>query len=94
MIAFDRGPRFESGEIIVTADAARTIPPLDIKTALTRHLRGDWGDLGPEDRQRNDETLERGGTLASIFTASNGTKFYVLTEADRSATTILLPEEY
>jgi hypothetical protein len=61
MIAFDRGPRFESGRIIVTADAAQKIPAEDIETALKRHLRGDWGDLGEDDRRRNDETLEREG---------------------------------
>jgi hypothetical protein len=94
MIAFDLGPKFDPGRVIITADAAQKIPDVEIQAALRRHLRGDWGELGDEDRRRNDETLERGGTLASIFTAANGTKFYVLTEPDRSATTILLPEEY
>ena len=94
MIAFDRSPRFSSGEINVTAGVEEKIPAADIQAALQRHLRGDWGDLDAEDRQRNDEILERGGTLASIYTASNGVKFYILTEADRSATTVLLPEEY
>ena len=94
MIAFDRGPRFDSGEIIVTDGAAEKIPPADVQAALRRHLRGDWGEFGPEDRRRNDEILELGGTLASIYTASNGVKFYVLTESDRSVTTVLLPDEY
>jgi len=43
---------------------------------------------------RNHEAVSKGGTVASIFTASNGAKFYILTEADRSTTTVLLPEEY
>jgi hypothetical protein len=48
MIALDRGPRFDRGRIIVTVDATRRIPTADIQTALTRHLRGDWGDLAEE----------------------------------------------
>jgi hypothetical protein len=94
VIDFDRGPKFKSGEIIVTAGVARKVPQNDVEAAVRRHLRGDWGDLGEEDRKRNDQILERGGTLASIFTASNGLKFYVLTEPDRSSTTVLLPSEY
>jgi hypothetical protein len=94
MIAFDRGPKFPSGEINITAGALKELPAEDIQAALRRHLRGDWGDLDVEDRKQNDETLERGGTIASIYRASNGVKFYIVTEADRSATTVLLPEEY
>jgi hypothetical protein len=94
MIAIDLGPRFELGQIVVTTDAAMKIPPGDIESALRRHSRGDWGDLDSKDRQQNDRAVERGGTIASIFRATNGDKFYVLTEADRSVTTVLMPEEY
>ena len=49
--------------------------------------------MEPDERRLNDEPVERGGVLASIYKDSNGVKFYILTEADRSTTTILLPEE-
>jgi hypothetical protein len=50
--------------------------------------------LEPEERRENDERVEKGGPLASIYKDSRGTTFYILTESDRSATTVLLPEEY
>ena len=55
---------------------------------------GCWGELDLEDRRQNELALERGSILVSIFRASNGTRFYVITEGDRSVTTVLLPEEY
>jgi hypothetical protein len=94
MIAFDFGPKFSLGEVNITPRAAQKLPPEDITTAIRRHSRGDWGDLDLEDQQLNDQRLEKGGPIASIYTASNGLKFYVLTEADRSVTTVLLPEDY
>jgi hypothetical protein len=60
---------------------------------LGRHVRGDWGDLDDEDKQRNDEALTLGSRIFSAYLVE-GVKFWVITEADRSVTTILLPEEY
>src|SRR5882762_6143003 len=94
MIAFDSGPKLSLGEIHVTAGAAEKLPPEDINEAVRRHGRGDWGDLDVGDIELNIQRLETGGPIASIYTASNGLKFYVLTEADREVTTVLLPEEY
>jgi hypothetical protein len=65
-----------------------------IDDAVRRHGRGDWGEIGVDDMQANDMRATEGGTIASIYTSSTGIKFYVLTEADRSVTTVLLPEEY
>jgi hypothetical protein len=62
--------------------------------ALRRHARGDWGDLDDEDRQANERALQDGARLLSTYVASNGTKFWIIPEADRSATTVLLPDEY
>lgn len=87
-------PRFSLGEIIITPGAATKIESSDIKSALRRHKCGDWGELEPEDRRLNDERVEKGGPLASIYQDLKGEKFYILTEADRLVTTILLPEEY
>lgn len=61
---------------------------------LIRHLAGDWGEVNPEDWQANEQSLLRDLRLLSVYTISNGTKFWVITEADRSATTFLLPDEY
>ena len=61
---------------------------------LIRHLAGDWGEVNPEDWQANEQSLLRDLRLLSVYTMSTGTKFWVITEADRSATTFLLPEEY
>lgn len=61
---------------------------------LARHERGDWGDLCDEDRAENELSLKEGFRLLSAYELNTGAKVWVITEADRSATTILLPEEY
>jgi hypothetical protein len=65
--------------------------PLDF---LFRHLDGDWGDLSPEDIAENELSLQHGWRLLSSYRLSDGTKVWIITEADRSATTFLLPDEY
>jgi hypothetical protein len=62
--------------------------------ALARHAAGDWGELDEEDRRTNDEALEHEFRLVSSYTTSSKIKFWIITEYDRSATTILLPDEY
>jgi len=99
MISLDPVPgpafaKFELGEIVVTPGAALRLDPKDVQNSIARHTRGDWGELEPDDRRENDERIEKGGPLASIYKDSRGTTFYILTESDRSATTVLLPEEY
>jgi hypothetical protein len=66
----------------------------DITAALDRHVIGDWGEVGEEDREENEMSLEEGSRLLSVYVGENGAKFWVITEADRSATTVLLPEDY
>jgi hypothetical protein len=61
---------------------------------LARHAGGDWGDVCPEDAQANDESLRGGKRLLSAYTLHGGTRVWIITEADRSSTCILLPEEY
>ena len=94
MISLDSVPQFPLGEVVVTPGAALGLDPKDVQTSIARHTRGDWGELEPDERRLNDERLEKGGPLASIYKDSRGIKFYILTESDRSVTTILLPEEY
>jgi len=87
-------PKFAFGRIVATPNALSKIPNEEILAALARHVRGDWGDLGKEDRDANEQALIDGGRLFSRYWSSSGIKFWVITEADRSATTILLPEDY
>ncbi len=86
--------RFPLGALYTTAEASRTLPPEDITEALSRHARGDWGDLCQEDRDLNESALRDGNRLLSVYYAGNGVKFWIVTEADRRATTVLLPDDY
>jgi hypothetical protein len=61
---------------------------------LSRHACGNWGDLCEADRQENARALRQGGRLMSTYTLKNGQTLWIITEADRSVTTLLLPLEY
>jgi hypothetical protein len=61
---------------------------------LARHQTGDWGDLDAEDRRENERSMQCGFRLLSAYMLADGTRIWVITEADRSSTTLLLPEEY
>ena len=74
----------------LTALAAAGENPVGL---LARHQSGDWGEVGMADRWANERDLQQGGRLLSAYDVG-GSRLWVITEADRSATTILLPEEY
>ena len=61
---------------------------------LDRHVNGDWGEVPDADKQENDYAVEQGFHILSAYTTSAGEQLWILTEADRSATIILLPSEY
>ena len=82
------------GSILITPGARNALGQQDIELALARHARGDWGEVSAEDWEENNLSLNEGFRLLSAYVADSGEKFWVITEADRSATTILLPEEY
>lgn len=94
---------FESGRIVATASVAARIEndpefAAGASEALARHLAGDWGDLDPEDAKLNDEAMEDGGRILSVYHVK-GDKIWIITEAAdkegrRSATTLLYPSEY
>ena len=71
-----------------------TLPSPDLLLGLGRHIHCDWGDVCKEDWEANERALMEGTRLFSVYHTRQGVKFYVITEADRSATTILLPEDY
>ena len=85
---------FRLGRIIATPNARESITQDDILLGIQRHQAGDWGDLTDDNRATNDRALAQGGRIVSAYNAINGTRFWLITEADRSVTTILLPEDY
>lgn len=88
--------KFALGTIVITPGALVAFAQSEdrIEPFLLRHMRGDWGELDEHDRQENEFSLQKGYRLLSAYTLSDGTRIWIITEADRSATTILLPEEY
>ena len=94
MIAPDFGPKFSLGQIVITANAQARLPMHDVDTALRRHLRGDWGELDAHDVQENQRSLQDSCRLLSSYRARDGTPFWIITEASRDYTTVLLPEDY
>ena len=89
-------PQFEVGALVATPGALEALveaaqSPMDF---LNRHVRGDWGDVCEEDRQANEDALRYEARLLSVYRTAKGVKIWVITEADRSSTCVLLPEEY
>ncbi len=82
------------GMIVATPNALANVSSEEIQRALQRHVIGDWGELDAEDKKTNDLALEFGERLLSAYKSASGTKFWIITESDRSVTTILLPEDY
>jgi hypothetical protein len=87
---------FPLGHIVATPGALEALDragqsPLEF---LGRHVNGDWGDVPDEDKQEKDFSVQHGFRILSAYTTSAGEKIWVITEADRSATTFLLPSEY
>jgi hypothetical protein len=93
-MSIDTKRKFPLGQVVITANAQVTISPDDVRRALARHATGDWGDVCKDDRQENELSLKQGFRLLSAYSAADGTKFWIITEADRSVTTVLLPEDY
>jgi hypothetical protein len=87
-------PKFMLGRIVATPNALNAVANTDILAALERHVRGDWGTLDTEDWIVNENSLKAGGRLLSSYLSSQNVKFWIITEWDRSVTTILLPEDY
>ena len=86
--------KFWAGRIVITPGAQSKVSEDDALECLARHVAGDWGDLDENDRKENDLALEYGFRLFSRYVTPGGTTFWIITEHDRSVTTILLPEEY
>ena len=85
---------FDLGAMYITPGAWATLDREDLIIGLGKHLRGDWGDVCREDWLSNEVALTQSFRLLSSYKDRNGAKFWIITEADRSMTTVLLPEEY
>lgn len=83
-----------TGKLVITPGAHEEIPDFDAILGLTKHKLGDFGEVSENDWQANLEALESGGEIVSAYISCEGTRFLIITDADRATTTILLPEEY
>lgn len=86
--------RCELGLLVMTSGAKATLTSGEIACAVARHVQGDWGVVGPKDWQENESSLTEGWRIFSVYETANSLRYYVITEADRSSTCVLLPEEY
>jgi hypothetical protein len=88
------GTKFPLGNLVATPGALEAIPELEIQEALNRHASGDWGNLDASDKRANELALLKGTRLLSAYETKQNIRFWIITEWDRSVTTILLPQEY
>ena len=88
--------KFKLGQVVATPGALSAIAESGQTPAffLDRHIRGEWGDVDAEDQKANDDALVDGDRLLSAYKTLKGPRIWIITEADRSSTTILLPDEY
>jgi len=88
--------QFRLGQVLATPGALAALRQSGdaLGELLERHRCGDWGETCPEDAQLNEDALRIGGRVFSVYRLRDGTKIWIITEADRAATTVLLPEEY
>jgi|SRR5262245_9020983 len=87
---------FRLGEIVLTPGAIEALDEaLQIPNEfLDRHATGDWGDLIEHDRRENERSVREGFRILSVYRTQKDARIWIITEADRSSTTILLPKEY
>jgi hypothetical protein len=84
---------FPLGEVVITANASLRLSTEVVIAGLRRHAAGDWGNVPPEDAMANDDALQHGGILHSAYGEADN-RFWIITEADHSVTTVLLPDDY
>jgi hypothetical protein len=87
-------PRFPLGRLMATPNALQNVSNEEIQSALSRHHHGDWGDVCAEDHASNERALRDGSRLFSVYHTQSDVKFWIITEWNRSVTTVLLPEDY
>ena len=85
---------FRLGKLVSTPGALERVSNGEMLRALGRHASGDWGNVCSEDAEANEAAVNERARLLSSYTTGEGVRFWIITEADRSLTTVLLPEEY
>lgn len=85
--------RFPLGQIVATANALSILSPEEISQGLSRHAKGDWGNVCQDSVLQNNEALQSGSRLLSSY-GEGRHRFWIITEADRSVTTVLMPADY
>lgn len=86
--------KFRLGKIVSTPNALAQLTQEDILLAIGRHQAGDWGDVSEADCAANERALIEGTRLWSVYHAASGRKFWLITEANRASTVLLMPEDY
>lgn len=86
--------KFELGQVLITPGAYEELNLRDVASSLIRHASGDFGVVSEEDWALNEEAVENEGRILSAYRDRLDVKYWIITEWDRSATTILLPSEY
>ncbi|WP_235905678.1 hypothetical protein [Tautonia marina] len=84
---------FPLGRLLITTSALEQLTPEEVNAALARHASCDWGEVSTSDARQNDSAMKHGDRVLSAYPGKAGT-FWIITEADRSATTILMPDDY
>ena len=90
-------PKFSLGKVVATPGALETLEAASVNLweLLARHSRGDWGDVCEEDAALNDQAVIEGSRILSVYTLpKTGERVWIISEADRSSTCALLPDEY
>ena len=86
--------KFRLGKLVSTPGALERVSKGEMLRALGRHAAGDWGNVCSEDAEANEAAVNERARLLSSYTTGEGVRFWIITEVDRSLTTVLLPEEY
>lgn len=94
MPVIETAAKFRVGQIVITPGALTELSQDDVLRGLIRHMSGDWGELDEYDWKENEAALQRGSRLLSRYRVREEVAFWIITEHDRSVTTILLPNEY
>lgn len=94
MYFIETSGRFVPGRLLATPAAMEAVPFQEMQNALCRHFCCDWGAVSEHSRRENELALKSGERLLSVYRTENDTTFWIITEADRSCTTVMLPQDY
>ena len=96
MIAIREKKSFPLGQVLITPPAEAILQEASrtFQEFLDRHASGDWGEIDVDDWNANEDALTSGARLMSVYTVTDKQKIWIITESDRSATTLILPDDY